>query len=159
MTSLDDCTSFMQASNRPYTYGHIIIVSDKNQAVIIENDIDGHKKNSHIRTATSDLSGQIMWSNQNAVCSVNAFVLDNESNTGQLKGSNKVRWEAYDKLMDHNTELTIADMASILNEKEVRLDWRQQSVIFDHDSKELYVDFRQVMDDDLETLDFIQVIY
>jgi len=51
------------------------------------------------------------------------------------------------------------DLEAILSEEDVRLDWRQQSVIYDHHSRSLLVDFRQVNDDDFKPLEFLKVKY
>lgn len=159
-SSLEAYISYMQDDKHLYTYGHSIIVSDESKAVVIENSIDGEIKSSSIRTSTSELKASINWPHKYAICSVNSFLLENLSDSEELKRNNKVRWEGYHALLDSaSTKMSSNDLEAILSEEDVRLDWRQQSVIYDHHSRSLLVDFRQVNDDDFKPLEFLKVKY
>ncbi len=73
----------------------------------------------------------------------------------ELKGNNLTRWNGYiNALSNINDKITIDDFKDIFNKEEVRLDWRQQTILYDHSTNTLYLDFLFNSNDFDEDLDY-----
>jgi hypothetical protein len=96
--SLNDISEFMKDSNKYYTVNHVIVLSDPSESKVLENNISGistvgSRVKRAVRTADSKLNVGVTWGIDNAVASVNSFILYGNHDNHTKNKYNTRRWD------------------------------------------------------------------
>lgn len=71
--SVDNVGNYLKASNRKYTFSHIVMLSDKEGSKVLENNMDPNYVRD-LRTDKSQLNDDLQWGFDNAVGTVNSYI-------------------------------------------------------------------------------------
>ncbi len=115
-STIDEIASFMTSNAHEYAYGHLIILTDKEKSVVIENDLV-HKR--AVRNFDSELNPGATWGINDAIAAVNTCML--RGNKDDLTGvpSNSKRWESILQLMQEARDDASAD-GILVNQAEIQ---------------------------------------
>lgn len=155
-TKLNDVAEYMADPAKSYTFNHLIALADPNQSQILENNISGTgaSMNRALRGDHSPLNDGVLWDIQDAVGSVNSFLLkgNHDNHTNNL--GNTARWAKLKELLlaqgDTVTREGLKKMVSFHSGPEPG-SWTtgdfyntgtQQIMIFEPDSLSLEIFFR-----------------
>jgi len=128
--ALEDCSGTgtlaaeLTSKSKKYAFSHLILLADKRQTSILENNISGlgtHSSRS-LRYDTSQLNPGIKWSHPHIIGAVNCFMLKGQVNNfseGKHKKINERRWSLMldklkSRLVASKNMLTPADIQSIM---------------------------------------------
>lgn len=153
--TLDMVSDFLKT--RPYAYSHLIFLADPDTSKVLENNITDSFR--QVRTATSALNEGIAWGFENAIGSVNSFLLNgNRNNHNDALIPNLNRWTALrDQLTAKSDDsiVTVAELKEIVSytniiggqpgkieDGSLYHQNTQQVIIFEPDSLNLEVFFR-----------------
>lgn len=96
--SMEDLANYMADPYKLYTYNHVIGLSDPNSSIILENNFSGQGANGMrvkraIRYEDSQLNREVEWGIDNAIASVNSFVLYGNHDNHTVNDYNTRRWK------------------------------------------------------------------
>ena len=104
-TSLENVADYMK--NNTYTFNHLIFLSDATESKVLENNISGTSTGTGIkrelRNYDSDLHSGITWGFENAIGTVNSFLLDGNFNNHKIPFvtiANTARWASMKAQLD-----------------------------------------------------------
>ncbi len=113
-----DEASFLSGTERKYTYNHLVLLSDKNTAGVLENNFSGTGSNVRraLRTDSSSLNPGITWGFNNAVAAVNSFLLSGNLDNHTPFSNNTARWESFINEMQRcGDDITIDELKQIVS--------------------------------------------
>ncbi len=113
-----DVASFLSDTLRKYTYNHLVLLSDKNSAGVLENNFSGTGLNIRrsLRTDTSTLNTGITWGFNNAVATVNSFLLSGNLDNHTGYSHNTARWESFKNEMQRcGDDVTMDELKQIVS--------------------------------------------
>ncbi|NLD92206.1 MAG: hypothetical protein GX639_06005 [Fibrobacter sp.] len=113
-----DVASFLSDTLRKYTFNHLVLLSDKNSAGVLENNFSGTGLNIHraLRTDTSTLNPGITWGFNNAVATVNSFLLSGNLDNHTSFSFNTDRWESFkNELQRCGDDVTMDELKQIVS--------------------------------------------
>lgn len=159
-TTLNGVAAYLKSPVRNYTYGHLIFLSDSTVSKVLENNISG-KENSlrEVRTGKSELNRGISWDIDNAIGSVNSFMLkgnldnhsDNPSNTNRLASMKKVIKEQGEKFTFDNMKAVAAyyqgDKPGLQKDGDLYNTTTQQIIVFEPSISRYEVFFKPLSED------------
>ncbi|OQY01960.1 MAG: hypothetical protein B6I26_03075 [Desulfobacteraceae bacterium 4572_130] len=96
-TSLNDVADFMKTNT--YTFNHLIFLSDEYESKVLENNISTGG-NRALRTDDSTLRSSIAWGFENAIGTVNSFLLNGNFNNHTVATENTARWASMKTQLD-----------------------------------------------------------
>jgi hypothetical protein len=97
-TTLKDAAAVMLDPHNNYAVNHVICMADSRQGILIENNFSGQGTGTQqvrraIRNAGSRLNKGITWGIDNAVASVNSFLLKGNTDNQTPNSYNTKRWK------------------------------------------------------------------
>lgn len=92
--SAKEVGEYMIASQREYTFSHLIFLTDKTVGLVVENDLSS-PQNRKIRYRNSKLNFTDKTDIKEAIIAVNSFVLKGNFDNHNSSGYNKRRWLSY----------------------------------------------------------------
>jgi hypothetical protein len=99
--------------DRNYAYGHLISISDSNESKILENDLVSTPE---LRTYDSTLHPGVTWSLTDAICSVNAFMLNGKHDNFTNVGGNVSRWNDFEtQLINQAPLISVSEIKKIIS--------------------------------------------
>lgn len=157
--SIDELAKYMIDPYKLYTYNHVIGLSDPDTSIIVENNFsgqgaDGMRVKRAIRYDDSKLNDEVDWGIDNAIASVNSFVLYGNHDNHTINRYNTRRWESITEEMDaKGPVITIDELREICSYSEgspgvfsesgdVYNKMTLQMVVFQPDTLSLEVYFR-----------------
>ncbi len=95
LPTLQMVAMYMKQHN--YTINHLILLSDKKKAVVLENNFtgDGFNMRREVRTENSKLHEGVVWDFDDAIAVVNSFLLAGNYNNHQIYDYNVNRFQEY----------------------------------------------------------------
>jgi hypothetical protein len=117
-SNITDVASFLSDTSRKYTFNHLVLLSDKNSAGVLENNFSGQGSNVRraLRTDTSSLNPGITWGFSNAVATVNSFLLSGNLDNHTTVGNNTGRWDTFKKELQRcGNDVTMDELKQIVS--------------------------------------------
>jgi hypothetical protein len=152
-TTLKDTEDYLKSSARAYAYSHLIFFADPNTSEVLENNISDNFR--QIRTATSQLDSRVTWNFNNAIGSVNSFILNGNYYTHD-NPANLARWDSMKTQLATKGELvTVDELKEVITYKtgatpsgqengDLYNTYSLQTIIFQPDNLSLQIFFRPV---------------
>lgn len=116
--TLKKVSTFLKSDNRKYTMGHLIILSNPENSVVLENNISddiNFMPMRAIRTEDSELNEGIEWAIDNAIGTVNSFLLKNNYNNHSSQLSNTERFKTLkEQLLSKGNMVTVDELKEIV---------------------------------------------
>jgi hypothetical protein len=117
-STLAEAASFLSDTSRKYTFNHLVLLSDKNTAGVLENNFSGTGLNIRraLRTDTSTLNPGITWGYSNAVATVNSFLLSGNLDNHTTVSNNTGRWQSFkNELQKSGNDVTMDELKQIIS--------------------------------------------
>jgi hypothetical protein len=117
-TTLNDVAEYMSDPAKNYTFNHLIALADPQECKILENNISGTGTDMRraLRSFDSPLNDGIAWDINDAVGSVNSFLLkgNHDNHTGNLE--NTARWaKMKEQLLAQGDIITLAQLKKVIS--------------------------------------------
>ena len=117
-TTIKDMSDYLTSSERNYTIGHLVFLSDSQKSVVVENDISS-QTNRKVREASSTLHDGALWSHQNAIGAVNSFMINGSKDNFTGDTANVPRWNTINTQLEAKGDtVSLSEVREIISYNE-----------------------------------------
>jgi len=99
-STIEEVAAFLTDDTKQYAFNHNIFFADATRAMVLENNFSGFGTGMRraLRESSSVLRDGVSWGFDNAICTVNSFLLDGNSDNHNVP-YNTIRWERFKEMM------------------------------------------------------------
>ncbi|HEX2925662.1 MAG TPA: C45 family peptidase [Ruminiclostridium sp.] len=116
-----EAIDFMKDPQKNYTFNHVIALSDPDESVMLENNFSGvgtedRRVKRDVRKSDSKLNKGVTWGIQDAIGSVNSFILKGNYDNHKPNKYNTKRWDNMKKqLLAKGSKVTPEEVKEIMS--------------------------------------------
>lgn len=123
LTTMDDVAAYMADDSRDYAFNHNIFLADPDSSQVLENNLTGYDfiigsdYRRAVRREDSALNPGVEWGVDNAVVTVNSFVLKGNVDNHTVYRANYARWNNLRAMLGADDSVDFEDMKAIAAHK------------------------------------------
>lgn len=154
---------YMNSQGKNFTFSHNILVTDPNQAYVVENAV-GEEGICALREASSPLMKGVTWEQKEAIAVVNGFVLSENVDNMTDDVHNMIRWKKFNEHLKAYDKIDVADLKDMVTKDDpngygskLYSDYTYQIIVVDGETGSVDIAFAPAKDEFPLKPDFVRV--